>query len=327
MNKRTDIHRPSAEEFDPQAYEFEDAFDLNAGADGDLGELQRRMEVVNRCLANGFKFTGVHGIGRCSHCGAGVRYAALMLHADTKGMIWVGEQCLGNRFSMTKANFQTLRKNASLNRERRKKSERLAEIVEAMSDEVRAAYEWAVSKSAAEGINPNAWGEGIAGPKDWEDCTQAERDVRRDKGWAIAEDIARKIGQYTQPLSPKQEAFIVKLHGEFKGREAKRAEEAVKIEAGEIKPVPTGKATVTGEVASVKWIDSEFGGAYKMLVISDEGFKVYGSVPSSLKTAVEYETETLKGRRVQFNGTFEPKDNEPTFGFFSRPTKAKLLEA
>ena len=36
--------------------------------------------------------------------------------------------------------------------------------------------------------------------------------------------------------------------------------------------------------------------------------------------------EQLKGRRVEFTATVEVSDNDPAFGFYSRPSKASLVE-
>lgn len=318
MTARTDIHRPSAEEFDPEAYDCAGCFDLNPEP-GDMSEVQRRMLVVSSLVTAGHKFTGVNGMGSCDHCGASVRYAALMIHTATKGMIWIGEQCLGNRFALNKSEFQTLRKNASLNRERRKKSERIAEILNTMTAEVRAAYDWALTKPEAEGMEKI--GEGPAAyfvTIDWDSATPAQRAARSDKGWGIAFDIAAKVAAYVQPLSVKQEAFIVKLHGEWTEKAAKRAAEAAAIQAGTLTGCPVGRVTITGTIASCKFVDSDFGGGYKMTVVSDEGFRVYGSAPRSLEN-------TDKGARVEFSATVEPSKDDARFGFFSRPTKAKNL--
>jgi hypothetical protein len=83
-------------------------------------------------------------------------------------------------------------------------------------------------------------------------------------------------------------------------------------------PVQEGRGVITGTVLSVKWQENNFGGSYKMLVQSDSGWRVYGTVPSGLGT-------DIKGLRVTFTATVEAK--EANFGFFSRPTKASVIEA
>jgi hypothetical protein len=114
---RTDRHRPSAPSFDPQAYDFTGAvFDLSPDF---AAENDRAQEILSHLLAEGFQFSGVHG-GReqCDHCGAHLRYAALMVHRPTMSLIYVGEICLGNRFqALTRLEFRRLQAAAKLARE------------------------------------------------------------------------------------------------------------------------------------------------------------------------------------------------------------------
>lgn len=79
-------------------------------------------------------------------------------------------------------------------------------------------------------------------------------------------------------------------------------------------PVVEGRVQITGTVRSTKWVDNAYGGSRKMLVVDDRGFKVWGTVPSAL--SVE------RGDRVSFTATVTASDDDETFGFYSRPTKA-----
>ena len=98
-------------------------------------------------------------------------------------------------------------------------------------------------------------------------------------------------------------------------RDAERAaEQATEITA----PVITGRIQITGTVLTTKWQDSHFGSTLKMLVRDDRGFKVWGTVPSSLPN-------TESGDRVTFTAAVEASDDDETFGFFKRPTKAQLI--
>ena len=101
--------------------------------------------------------------------------------------------------------------------------------------------------------------------------------------------------------------------------EAANAEEAkrqAEIDAAE--PCPIGRVAITGEVLSTKWQDSAYGGALKMLVKDDRGFKVWGSVPNSM--------DPNRGDRITFMAGIEPSQDDEKFGFFKRPTKAKFLD-
>jgi hypothetical protein len=86
-------------------------------------------------------------------------------------------------------------------------------------------------------------------------------------------------------------------------------------------PVPQGRVTVTGMIRNLKWVENDFGGALKMLVESDFGWRVWGTCPAGLAYAQGGDVEV--GDRVQFDAAVTRK--EADFGFFSRPTKACIV--
>lgn len=96
---------------------------------------------------------------------------------------------------------------------------------------------------------------------------------------------------------------------------AKAAQEA-EYEAAE--PCPTGRVAITGDVITTKLQEGYYNDTWKMLVKDDRGFKVWGSIPSSLKAA--------RGDRVTFMAAVEPSEDDEKFGFFKRPTKAVNLD-
>ena len=147
-------------------------------------------------------------------------------------------------------------------------------------------------------------------------------------GNAFLTDLWAKAFDYE--LSEKQIAAAAKVLQGDKDREAARA-----AEKAALSPVVEGKGTITGTIVSVKFKDSQFGGAWKMIVLDDRNFKVWGSVPAAIfdqqrEEAAEGENpfiEHIKGRKVSFNATIEASEDDKTFGFFKRPTKATLLPA
>lgn len=64
--------------------------------------------------------------------------------------------------------------------------------------------------------------------------------------------------------------------------------------------------------------ETAYGPTKKMLVQHDTGWKVWGTCPSSLSDAG-------RGDKVSFSAVLQPSDNDPKFGFFSRPTKGVVL--
>ncbi len=81
---------------------------------------------------------------------------------------------------------------------------------------------------------------------------------------------------------------------------------------------PTGRVQVTGAVLSMKDQETDFGTICRILVKDASGFKVWGTRPSSIPVSV--------GDKISFFAAIEPSRDDPKFGFYKRPTKAKLLE-
>lgn len=134
--------------------------------------------------------------------------------------------------------------------------------------------------------------------------------------WHVARDIASKARSY--PLSEAQGALVTRVAAE----DAQKALDASVEAAGavvepEAVEVPEGKLELTGEVLCVKVQDGPYGSTLKMLVECG-GFKVWGSVPSSISPA--------RGDVVRFNCSVERSRDDVSFGYFKRPTKAQILE-
>jgi hypothetical protein len=289
--KRTDVHAPSSPKFDPEAYAFSGVFDN----DSDWGDHAARRQAVSALVDQGYSF-GHGGSNSCGHCGAQIRYAALMVRADVKEFIFVGQDCLNNRFEeLTKAEFQALRKTAKLNKDRATRKEK--------ADAIFAANPWLSEIPTYGG-----------------DFLDSLYERARD-GKELSE---RQIetGQVALQRAKEREVKF----------QAQAAADAVLIAQGV--QAPEGKVTVTGEVVSVKWHDNDFGGALKMVVQSDEGWKVWVTVPKSLQGTSalvsggewKFTEDVSAGQRVEFTATLTRSDRDPLFAFGKRPTKAKILD-
>ena len=146
--------------------------------------------------------------------------------------------------------------------------------------------------------------------------------------WAITtlRDLRSKVRQYGS-LSEKQEAFALGLH--------KQAVETIDASVNEVAireaaiaagvRAPEGRQTVKGTIKSIKWVDSDFGGAYKTLVELENGTRVYGTLPSN-QISESYETSqgwiafaAEKDDKVEITATFEVSQKDILFGFFKRP--------
>lgn len=288
--QRTDIHSPT--NMDPEAYEYVYAFDNMApghliGVDMDWW----------RSITDWAPETAHRGTHQCHHCGAHIRYVAIMRHLPTGKTIAVGETCLDNRFSLaTKADFDRLRKAAALDRQAQRIKTAAHEFVEAIEDaELRNA------------LDRN---------------TDLDDVLLTDYGRGVLTDMRNALWNKYGNLSDRQMAFAARLLAEAPNRIAlaKRIEEerAAQVDA----QAPTGKVAVQGIVLKRAWKDSDYGGAFKLtLKITEADGSVWlGWVtePSSI--------EASPGDIVALTATWTPAEHGGNFAFGKRPTKATVVE-
>lgn len=80
-----------------------------------------------------------------------------------------------------------------------------------------------------------------------------------------------------------------------------------------------GRICVRGKILSSKVKDTPYGYVTKLVLMSNEGYKVYGSAPSKI------EADCSVGAEISFMAKVEPSDQDSKFGFWSRPTKPLLM--
>ena len=137
----------------------------------------------------------------------------------------------------------------------------------------------------------------------------------------FVDNVLRNLRQYGD-LTPPQHQGIMKAIPRSIEAVAKREEreqgDAEKrdalIAAGVT--MTEGRRMIEGEVATTKIVDSQYGSTLKMLVIDDDGFKYWGTVPSSINVD--------RGDRVSLTATVTASDDDALFGFFKRPAKATV---
>jgi hypothetical protein len=323
--KRTDIHRPSAPEFDPQAYRLVDVYDLHWESQ-DHKALSAAIEELE---AQGV-VRAPHAVG-CGHCGqTNMRYVALLAREDVKQWIFVGQDCLAGRFvGMTKAKFDALRRQAELDRKKQK--------VLGAWREFRAANPEFPSADEVFLIGRGLWRHadelGLSTPKRWGDDHLHAAGVSRALG--TAHDIARKARIYGT-ASEKQVAFVSRLLVQTKQKwDAYVEAEVAKLSLPPTPPVPEGRQIVEGVVLSFKVVDGYFEGQHtiKMLVQADEGWRVFGTRSAALGTQSYQDDEgewkntdcANAGDRVRFTATLSRSEDED-FGFFKTPRSAVIVE-
>jgi hypothetical protein len=305
------VHRPSA--INPSEYRFV-GFEHTPPTGDVLGDAMANLAERERIRAD-MKHTGgtysrhEHG-GNCMVCGAHAIYTALFHHKPTNTYVRMGQDC-AQKCEMTydEKEFNAFRKNLA--------DERLARAGKAkakalLSDHgVEAA--WDVYDAGQQPQIPNmvTHDKGITWVRN-----PAYRPVPYEE--ATIRDMVGKLIKYGS-LSDKQYNFIQNLLTKITNRAQIQAQR--KTEHEQAAPLPAaGRQNIVGTVLSTKHVETDFGPATKMLVRSDAGWKVWGTVPSSV------DVESIRGKRVSFAGTIQPSRDDPKFGFFSRPAKFKVLE-
>ena len=327
-SRRTDIHRP--EVFDPEDYEWVGAYDNDpepgsfVGATGEFEVAPGVMvEATNWANANYRYMRGLvessktarYGTGaQCDHCGAKIRYVAVYRHKPTGDHIAVGETCADERLPLDKATFQRLRKSAELDRRQQAKKR-----------EARAALDGLTNRNVAALLDRETDPDGL---------DDVDREVWEHH---IVSDIRERLWRYGA-VSDRQVELVAKIRSDVEhARTAPPAPEIPDM------PVPEGVRTIEGTIRAMKYQDSQWGGSVKMLVevTTPEGrYRVWGTLPRALSDLyrVDYgprlangSVDTRRtmlgiGKRVRFQAGVERSEDDEAFGFFSRPTKAKMLD-
>jgi hypothetical protein len=135
---------------------------------------------------------------------------------------------------------------------------------------------------------------------------------------SIVIDIVSKLER--RDLTEKQVNYLGTLLGRIAASNLRKSQWAAEsANAGPI-PVTAGeksRMTISGEIVSLKFKDYQ--GSWKMVVRADDGWKVYGSLPASIREQAQV------GNYVRFTGTVTVSEKDPAFGFFSRPSKAVII--
>jgi hypothetical protein len=286
METRTDIHRPSSLDFDPEAYDCYGVWDM--APDYPAREMVAyRMEIINKLIKDGYR-SGPGSSRQCGHCGAHIRYAALMVHTKAKEYIYVGETCLFNRFEQTKEEFQRVRQAAILKGQLHEKQQRIAQLFEDHPLLVWITY-----------------------------ADQIENSYGYVNGFLS--DLNRKLYAYGELSERQIEAAKRTIIQDTEKNDARTVAKVEEVASAT--PAPESRVTVTGEIVSIKEYPGYMPNTYttKMLVKDDRGFKVWSTLPDAIWQAE-------KGNRVSFIATLTPAADDPYFAKAKRPTKAEILE-
>jgi hypothetical protein len=322
--KRTDVHRPV--ELTPEDYEWVGAYD-NQPEPGSFVGPGGEFEVAPGVVVQGTNWANAeyrylsalvesstsarYGDGfQCDHCGARIRYVAVYRHKPTGDHIAVGETCADGRLSLDKATFQRLRKAAELDRKQQANKKAARARLEEITDALVVSL-----------LDRDA------------DLDAMDDDTRSVYDHEIVSDIRRRLWQYGA-VSDKQVDLVRRI---YEQATAEPEPEPPKV------PVPVGAQQVEGTVRAMRFQESQWGGSVKMLVEVETpagNYKVWGTLPSALRDLYRIEHGPLLangshdvshhpvgiGAKVRFNANCAQSSDDPSFGFFARPTKAELIE-
>lgn len=283
--QRTDIHRPSVinpEEYQYLGIHFDPQYEDVIGGASLLADEARAIRGFME--KHGARWAShAHG-GTCYCCGAHAVYLAVFYHQPSNECIMVGETCADKMEMGESLAFRAARK------------------------AVKGYKEAIAGRRKAQ-----ATLEALGCPLAWELYTNTP--VRCEREEDIVVEMVSKLVRYGS-ISEKQEEFLRNLLYRIQNREAIKAErEAEKAAA---KDCPEGRMVITGTVLTTKFCDNAFGGSLKMLVKTQDGYTVWGTVPSAL--------EAKRGDTVTFKATVKPSDRDPKHGYFSRPSAQKVSQ-
>lgn len=305
---RTDIHRPS--EINPEDYQYVCVQYLWSRADPELGEAEfnkAEWEVfVAHKAKTGGKFAQIEHGGTCFCCGATARFVARYYHPKTNAYIDLGERCAFKLDEGETDAFKTLRRS------------------------IKNARESIAGKRKAKIIFEEA---GLT--KAWELYeTNRYPEVREER---IIVDIVGKVVRYGN-ASENSLKLVTKLLNYIQNKDQIEAERRAKREAEKAAaaPCPSGRVKVTGTILTVKVKEHNFGRDLKVLVKDVSGFTVWGNLPKDLNSLIEWVDDRStdekyprlinKEVKVEFVATITQSKDDTKFGFFKRPSKAKIIQ-
>ena len=287
--QRTDCHRPA--ELDPANYQY-----VGWTYQGSSNHVwhhisDRDTDFIHPETLRSHKrlFKGNYrNKHTCDHCGSAFAWGATYRHRPTNKLVVVGHIC-ASRFNLPNKSTWI-----------RKQIEKQVEASRNREKIQKAAQKWLDKhEDLKDVLSPDAKPD---------HCILQNLKVNLLHYGSLTEkqvDLARKIKKEEEQKAQQRKQWT---------EEAKDAED-----------VPEGTGIeITGVVLGTKTQQSQFAyktTEYKMLVKDDRGFKIWGTEPSSLSI-----DGPSKGRRVQFTANLEKSKDDPKFGFFKRPKKAKYID-
>lgn len=316
--KRTDIHRPSA--FNPTDYTF-----VCARYDGtdDLQEwLHSGSHEVLKQASSQYGWAPQESPGTCYLCGASASYHGVFLHKPSNKLVQFGHICAekldllqNNGCEVALAQLKRDVKNAREYKAGKQKAAVLLsdfEIKSTLQDLDKVAHDFyqalpfrqpcdAVEKLFSVDTTD----------KNKHQVGQIINTYHRNL--TALRDLHRKLVSYGD-WSEKQVDYARRLDDYICNFDF--ANEYNKIASKPEAAIEEGRYEVTGLVVSNKVVETVYGHQNKLLVETATKNKLYGTCPNKI-------VDAKPGDKVVFTATVTAK--EVGFGFYSRPSKARLV--
>lgn len=299
--KRTDTHRPSAIIPDEYTYVGQECIKIEGMGDCYAQIAMRERIAAHMAQTGGTYASHSHG-GNCMVCGSvNAIYTVLFHHVPTNTYVRMGQDCA------TKCDMGGDFKESAFR---------------AAVDDARKAH---AGKAKAQAILSDeclqsAWEVYTANPEPGVNWPYEELTVK---------DIVGKLVQYGN-ISTNALSYLRVLVGKIGTRAQRQAEYDArrKDEALNAADCPSGRIDLEGVILSMREQESDFGTVTKILVKTDSGYKVWGTLPVVYGESINSRVEQLspgKGDRISFRATVTPSDKDSKFGFYSRPTGGRLV--
>lgn len=259
-----DTHRIA--NLEPADYSLDDVIDTDIPQYQGIGQSMEEYEYAVRAhrayMASITQMIAPYSLYNCTHCGAHIRYAAILTHIPTGEKIVVGSTCIDTRFSFAS------RADMLFDKTRR------AAAAHAASAKVNAAAMKFID------TNTDLWNTLLA--------------VQHDNDFMHA--MVQSVLQYGN-LTERQMDATVKAVARYTGWMVTGAACTVDFSNAITEQLAEGRYEITGEVVSIKFSeDFGYGPTKKMLVRLPSGHKVFGSVPSSIASVQKGDTVTFTAK-------------------------------
>jgi len=280
-------------------------------------ELANQMDDVHENFLSMLRARDGHSKGvqgnKCDHCGAIFGHGVIYQHAETGLHYIIGHQCAASTFSYT-SRAEMLRARAE------KRGTHLARI----DGWKKRASEAFINQMSEDEELAIAW-----------DYVEEHRDQATSSMDGVMIDIHDKMMKFGK-WSTNQRSYFLSLAKRFTERLIGGSSEPAKPETVAVpEELLDGRHRIEGTIIKVDW--RVVGLAYydeyacKVTIKDDRGFLVWGTLPSSALTGLDYTTEDdagpSKGDRVVLTARISVKNPGDNFGFFKRPTKCTLTQS